>query len=462
MRKQSQSYETASRGSLVHQPQPSRSVPTSTVSFRAAKAPASSTRAQETGALVCDFAQGTHTLLVSAETNDALVRCLDIVIDPVRTFTGTMRMPAGKTKLLIGSEGKTITRLRQQSGCRTEPGNDTWKLHGRTRESIEAFVRLADEEVPGCVLEVVQFVEPPVRDIFGDVVPGDWRAHVFPRGDTALAKSVDDEPVVDMRPTAAANAATADVDGATHEVRNGPVTRFAKVSETGAMIVEVDLQNLKFNEYDPFAPDDRWSGEVSVIDDESLKLMVRGHELIVKRTGPAVFEGVETGSSGGQAFVVVHLSNERSDLDWRDRSSWVAFARRAQDQKRRTEGGVALISVEDAEDESIVAKGLYDALSWRAARRALSPHSGDDAGALELEVNGWVEGQRITSMSLIRDADSSCYRSTELFLYPISSGNAITELGWRPKRRRRRRRNRSETDLPSGDVADATPDGLPD
>lgn len=169
---------------------------------------------EKSDALVCDFAQGTDTLLVSAETNEALVRCLDIVTGPVRAFTGTMKVPAGRTGRLIGSGGATVTALRANSGCsRAQAGdNDTWTLSGRTRESIDAFVRLADEKVPGCILTGVRIVEPPVRDIFGEVVPDDWRAHSFARGDAAVATAVEHEHVTDMRPPAATTATTADAD----------------------------------------------------------------------------------------------------------------------------------------------------------------------------------------------------------------------------------------------------------
>lgn len=419
---------------------------------------------EQTGALVCDFAEGTHTLLVSAETNDALVRCLDILTSPVRTFVGTMSVPVGRTGMLIGTGGQTVNELRRASGCfHARAGdNDTWTLNGGTRESIEAFVRLADEKVPGCVLTGVRTVEPPVRDIFGDVIPSDWRAHTFARGDAAVVAAVAEEHVTDMRPLVATKALTADANDEPRDAGIGRAVRLAKVSATCALIVEVDPQNLSFDEYDPFVPDDRWSGDLAVVDDESFRLTVGGYELIVKQTSPAVFEGVETGPDDEQAFVVLHLSRDASDLDWRDDAGWVAFARQEQGERRWTEGSAALITVDAADDESIDAEGLHDGWSWRATRDASSPQNGDDGDALRLELDGQGEGRPPTSISLVRDADGCCYRSAELVVYPLSPGDAIAELRGERKRRRRRRNRRSDIDPVNDDVAEASADDVPE
>jgi HrpA-like RNA helicase len=415
---------------------------------------------ERTGALVCDFAEGTHTLLVSAETNDALVRCLDILLGPVRAFTGTMKVPAGRTGTLIGSGGETVNELKRASGCSNARGgdNDTWTLNGRTRESIDAFVRLADEKVSGCALTGVRIVEPAVRDIFGDVVPEDWRAHTFARGNVAVATTGAGEHVTDLRPPAASTAATADVGEAPSQVGSGRVVRFAKVSATCALIVEVDPENHTFDEFDPLAPDDRWNGEIAVLDDGSIRFTVASYELTVRQTSPAVLEGVETGPDGDQGFSLIHLSRDVSHLDWRDDARWVAFALQSQSQQRWTRGGAALISVDHAEDESIFAEGLYDARSWRATRNVSSSQPHDNAGTLRLDVDGWVEDQPTMSIPLVSDPVSLCYRSADFVIYPLASGDATAELRGKRKRRRRRRNHPFETDPLNGEVSETSPD----
>jgi len=97
----------------------------------------------------------------------------------------------------------------------------------------------------------------------------------------AVVAVVADEHVTDMRPVVATKVVIADADDEPRDAGIGRAVRLAKVSATCALIVEVDPQNLAFDEYDPFAPDDRWSGDLAGVDDESFRLTVGGYELIV-------------------------------------------------------------------------------------------------------------------------------------------------------------------------------------
>ena len=105
---------------------------------------------------------------------DTLVfaRCIDEMAHRLALTTGWMRVPDPRNNgLLIGEKGAQVNALRASSGCTSAQshgrGTVDWDLAGPAPSNIHAFIRLAQEIVPGVVGDVTETVAATVMDLSG-------------------------------------------------------------------------------------------------------------------------------------------------------------------------------------------------------------------------------------------------------------------------------------------------------
>lgn len=396
------------------------------------------------GALVCDFEEASHTLFVAAETQEQLRACLQAVFAPIQGFTARLLVPAGRTGLLIGKGGATVNQLKEASGChRAVAGPDGhFTLAATLADSLERFAQLANSKVPGCALADVAGHEPPVRDLFGGQGSVMWRTHDFARADDAVALTIHTPIIVDMSPPEELPKPSKTTSAT---IGHSPVIRLAKVSAHGVSIIELQERGLSFEEYEPSTPQDRWTGQLAILDDDSIQITVGDYVLHAHRAEPETFRGIETGPDGHCAFDVVYLSGDSDALFWSDTSDWLALRPGSDDNETGGLIHTARLTVSSTNDWS-TANGLLDAQSWQAKVRR-PPGRSDQAGDKLLLVVSATAADDDTGPAILldRDLDHCCYRSDDLLLYPIAAGEdlvaALRNGGRKRRRRRSRRRN---------------------
>lgn len=104
--------------------------------------------------------------------------------------------------------------------------------------------------------------------------------------------------------------------------------RLAKVAEHTTLILDVADDSGESVEYDPFRPDERWTGQLDCVGSDELMLEVGPYKLHATRkahTAGSYFSGVESGPYGEHEFDLIALDTNPSRLTSLSSSRWLAF-----------------------------------------------------------------------------------------------------------------------------------------
>lgn len=222
------------------------------------------------------------------------------------------------------------------------------------------------------------------------------------------------------------------VDGTSHAGGARTPIRLAKISSYSAWICDVNPSDLTIAEYDPFDPEQRWTGRLRILDEERIEIVVGDYALTTdRRLTPSRLSGFETHPNGTRTHMGVFLlSGDPQHLTSAQNTPWISFLTRPADSTRDT--AILPAGLDLRQGGLLQGFGVWGGQDWWGhVQNAPQPVGSARTVRLTANCNGLEIHSR--AIDLTADQTHNCYRSAAMMLYPTRDGDDLLVALGRPR-----------------------------